>query len=71
MFIQLGNTGLPIGIKMNVVAQGFQFLSDKALIDDVIFYDENNGLLIEFHGYGCIADITMENNARKKINLFG
>src|SRR5581483_11126686 len=57
MFVQLGNAGFPVGVKMNVVAECFQLLSDKALIDDVIFYDKNNRLLIKFHGYGCIADI--------------
>jgi hypothetical protein len=48
-FIQFGNTGFPIGIKMNVVAEGLQLFSDKALIDDIVLDDKNDWLLIKFH----------------------
>ena len=49
VFVQLRNTGFSVGIEMNICAKRFQFLGDKTLVDDIILYDKNDRLLIEFH----------------------
>ena len=44
-FAEIRDAGFSVGIEVEIAAEGLELLSDKALIDNVIFDHENNGLL--------------------------
>jgi hypothetical protein len=44
-FAEIRNAGFSVGIEVEIATESLELLSDKALIDNVIFDHENNGLV--------------------------